>query len=672
MITKVIGTASGFYDVARYLKLNRETGEARDTGFCVGYNVAPEPMAAAREMAAVSRERLMHQPCLHVVLSPATSGQDGERMSPAQLDDLVGDLLRERGWQQYQVLAVEHLDTQHQHVHLMLNRAHPFERGQRIDPYHLYNDLRRWARSYEARRAGVALHGAHPEGARAARDRPPAQREQRPDLQPSGDGQPRLTDLRGLAKETGLERELASLAAFDRLAHEQEIAQAMLRADKTGAVLLSDDQRHLLQQTAHELDLLLARHQRLLRQEGATLPENLSIRRDPKAPPHDVVQRVASNYRHLLSEARPYWRHAEAAVRDMKDLAVLRGHDSVVRAIRREPDAFGERTTAKITDVDARRLGEAYRRYEVARRQYVARISSRLGLPREPESPAPGGLGEAAGRLAQAERLYVKDVASRLLEERVAAVGEELRVVTDQAKQASTTVRERAYHYLRTALTTTYKDPAEAFRSLEAYHARGQVGLVVRHPDLLGRLHRTGLMQRVQGDTPRRRAADIARRYSLYVDGPETRRRLAAAATRIERLQERLQVLGFVQERVGTSQDVREGYEKVHKGLTADERLRLGIRLEHLPGAEVRRRSEQLIGRALRAHPGVVRPDHVRGLATPGKAADLAMGKAAGEIGRKLSLRRPLHLAMKATQLTRATTSSLTMVYRAARTFFER
>ena len=123
MITKVIGTAGGFYDVTRYLKTDRETGEDRDTGFRMGYNVSPDALEAAQEMSEAAEDRLMHQPCLHVVLSPAPPTEDAERLSPAELDDMVSDLRREMGWQDYQILAVEHLDTDHQHVHLVINRA---------------------------------------------------------------------------------------------------------------------------------------------------------------------------------------------------------------------------------------------------------------------------------------------------------------------------------------------------------------------------------------------------------------------------------------------------------------------------------------------------------------------------------------------------------------------
>ena len=152
MITKVIGTARGFYDVSRYLTKDRDTGQDRDTGFEMGYNVSPDAMEAAGEMAESSQGRLMHQACLHVVLAPAPAEDAGQRLGPVDLDHMTNDLIREMGWQDYQILAVEHLDTDHQHVHLMINRAHPLDSGESIDGYYLYKDLRRWEQDYAQRR----------------------------------------------------------------------------------------------------------------------------------------------------------------------------------------------------------------------------------------------------------------------------------------------------------------------------------------------------------------------------------------------------------------------------------------------------------------------------------------------------------------------------------------
>ena len=155
MITKVIGTAGGFYDTARYLKTDRETCEVRDTGYRMGYTVSPDALEAAQEMSEAAEERLMHQPCLHVVLSPAPPDPSALRLSPVEFDDMVSDLRREMGWQDYLILAVEHLDTDHQHVHLVINRTHPLDSSQHINPYHLYNDLCQWAQGYAERRHGV-------------------------------------------------------------------------------------------------------------------------------------------------------------------------------------------------------------------------------------------------------------------------------------------------------------------------------------------------------------------------------------------------------------------------------------------------------------------------------------------------------------------------------------
>lgn len=699
MITRVIGQAKGFYDVARYLKKDRETGADRDTGFRMGYNVSPDTMEAAREMAETSQGRLMHQACLHAVLSPAQAEGTPQRISPADLDQMVGDLIREMGWQDYQVLAVEHLDTEHQHVHLMINRAHPLDAGESIDGYYLYKDLRRWAQDFEARQQDEVIELGDPvheqaEGGRehAAGDRPPSAREQRQGLEaaghPSGDEQPGLVDLRTLSEKNGLSREVLALAELERLANEQEIALALLRADAlqreaTGTPLLTHDERQRLAQTAHELDVVLEREQRWAQEEM------ISIRKEQPAHPGDGIEevqarmatstpdlheRIAQRYRDLIAEARPYWMHAEAAVRDMKDLSMLRGYEEVTLAIRHEPEALGERTKAAMTEGDSERVLEAYHRYEAVRRQYVAEATSRLGLRAEVAPALENGtvkLGGPIDAVEQAEQLFFRDVAVRMLQERIQVTQGELQQAATHAARLSTSIRERANHHLYAALRETYKDPAEAFRRLEAYHRRGQADLVARRPELLGEMNRRGLTQRIRGDSPRKRAEALMKRYGKYVKGLEANREMTSAALRVEHLQERLQVLRFVQQRIGTREAIQQGYEEVHKRLSPGERLRLDIRLEHLPGTVVRRRSERLVEEGLRAYPGAVRPGHARNLVSD-QVEDRAIGKAAGAMGRKMGIKRPLRLAMKASRWTRGTTNKIKFVYQAARTFFER
>ena len=62
-----------------------------------GYTVSPDALEAAQETSEAAEHRLIHQPCPHIILSPAPPDQATERLSPTELDDLVSDLRREMG-----------------------------------------------------------------------------------------------------------------------------------------------------------------------------------------------------------------------------------------------------------------------------------------------------------------------------------------------------------------------------------------------------------------------------------------------------------------------------------------------------------------------------------------------------------------------------------------------
>ncbi len=127
-------------------------------------------------------------------------------------------------------------------------------------------------------------------------------------------------------------------------------------------------------------------------------------------------------------------------------------------------------------------------------------------------------------------------------------------------------------------------------------------------------------------------------------------------------------MLTFAQRRMGTPEAVGKGYEEVRKSLSAGERRRLGILLKHLPGSEVRRRSGEILKKALREYPGTVRPGQIKGLASQ-KAVNRAMRKAARDVGAKMSLKQPLQFAMRAGSMATRVASA---VYRSAKVFFER
>jgi hypothetical protein len=63
--------------------------------------------------------------------------------------------LKEMGWQEHQAILVSHNDTEHRHVHILLNRVHP-ETGMTLDDRKDQIRAQKWALGYE-REQGVIL-----------------------------------------------------------------------------------------------------------------------------------------------------------------------------------------------------------------------------------------------------------------------------------------------------------------------------------------------------------------------------------------------------------------------------------------------------------------------------------------------------------------------------------
>ncbi len=158
----------------------------------------------------------------------------------------------------------------------------------------------------------------------------------------------------------------------------------------------------------------------------------------------------------------------------------------------------------------------------------------------------------------------------------------------------------------------------------------------------------------------------------VYVDGSDVRRQISAARRRVEGLKEELGVLQLAQKRIGTTEAIQKAYGQVQRGLSPKQRSRLGARMRHLPRSEVRLQAELLIRKALRGHPGPVRPGHIKGLASR-KAVNRALQNTARNLGTRLALKKPLQFAMKAAKFaTHVGTRAVSAAFRAARTFFER
>jgi hypothetical protein len=130
-----------------------------------------DPRIAARMMAATwkSAEALKRAagikpggdkakapPVWHNSLSWAKS----ERVDEAEMMRAAESYLKYQGLgldKGYQTYVVEHTDTEHMHLHVVVNLVHP-ETGKQANPYRDKQNAQAWARSYEKQRGQIFCH----------------------------------------------------------------------------------------------------------------------------------------------------------------------------------------------------------------------------------------------------------------------------------------------------------------------------------------------------------------------------------------------------------------------------------------------------------------------------------------------------------------------------------
>jgi hypothetical protein len=123
VIGRTFPFGKGFLGLARYLE-HGEAGEHRDRVLWVESRNLPteDPETAARLMAAHARLSVRTQrPVYHFVIA-FDPGDPVDRESMRRVADAV---LRKLGLEEHQALIVAHNDTEHPHMHLVVNRVHP-------------------------------------------------------------------------------------------------------------------------------------------------------------------------------------------------------------------------------------------------------------------------------------------------------------------------------------------------------------------------------------------------------------------------------------------------------------------------------------------------------------------------------------------------------------------
>jgi hypothetical protein len=161
-----------------FLRLSDERVAWTATRNCAGN----DPELAFREMAATARdaerlkseagERLSGHPLEQPVMTISLSWHPSERPSQEEMEKAADSYLRFMGFDQHQAVYIAHDDTEHTHVHIVLNRVHP-ETGKVLDDSFSKNRSQMWARDYE--RENGRMWCQEREGKDYARpnDRPP-------------------------------------------------------------------------------------------------------------------------------------------------------------------------------------------------------------------------------------------------------------------------------------------------------------------------------------------------------------------------------------------------------------------------------------------------------------------------------------------------------------------
>ena len=164
-----------------------EAGTAERVGFTRLYNFRDEartPEEAAKVMAFTAREadrikrdagvaatggKATAPPVLHGSLSWAKS----EAPTQAEKEAAVHEALQTVGLgvdKGFQIYLVEHTDTEHSHVHFVVNLVHPLT-GKQANPHRDQPKLQSWARAYERRRGAIFCRAREAKYARLDRAR---------------------------------------------------------------------------------------------------------------------------------------------------------------------------------------------------------------------------------------------------------------------------------------------------------------------------------------------------------------------------------------------------------------------------------------------------------------------------------------------------------------------
>lgn len=198
--------------------------------------VTAENQAWLKQQAGVKRGGRV---CEDPVKTMSLAWHKDDAPTPEHMVEAADSFLKHMGWDQHQAVFVGHQDTEHRHIHIILNRVHP-DTGRTLDDYRDQPRAQTWALAYEkqheqircemrevnaAKREGRTVeaeselsahqHATPEREPAAARNPEPAQR------QPANDHLPHNVIMIGRPHETAFKAQEQARADLDAAARDQ-------------------------------------------------------------------------------------------------------------------------------------------------------------------------------------------------------------------------------------------------------------------------------------------------------------------------------------------------------------------------------------------------------------------------------------------------------------------
>ena len=139
--SKIKSKAASIRDLADYIRVPEKANPAEKVMYAGGRGFICDSHAAQREeMIALAAEAVRSKnPVNHYIMS----WREGEQPSPAQIEEAISIFMEELGVQAHQAIYALHKDTDNLHLHIVINRVHPYtlkcveiNRGFDIDAAH--------------------------------------------------------------------------------------------------------------------------------------------------------------------------------------------------------------------------------------------------------------------------------------------------------------------------------------------------------------------------------------------------------------------------------------------------------------------------------------------------------------------------------------------------------